>query len=104
MRKSPNLSGPLMLPNRASANSLSAPIRSSGGIGDSLEDKSKGNVIQIKGRFSVTSEHLDLVKVKVFFYLFYFNFGTINQIQFSLNMDLHFRISHFVQLHKDRPR
>ncbi|XP_039141284.1 probable serine/threonine-protein kinase DDB_G0284251 [Dioscorea cayenensis subsp. rotundata] len=62
VRKSPNLSGPLMLPNRASANSLSAPIRSSGGIGDSLEDKSKGNVIQIKGRFSVTSEHLDLVK------------------------------------------
>ncbi|KAH7659586.1 Non-specific serine/threonine protein kinase protein [Dioscorea alata] len=60
VRKSPNLSGPLMLPNRASANSLSAPIRSSGGIGDSLEDKSKGNVIQIKGRFSVTSEHLDL--------------------------------------------
>ncbi|KAM0934408.1 putative protein kinase STE-STE20-Fray family [Dioscorea sansibarensis] len=62
VRKSPNLSGPLMLPNRASANSLSAPIRSSGGIGDSLEDKSKGNVVQIKGRFSVTSEHLDLVK------------------------------------------
>lgn len=31
VRKTPNLSGPLMLPNRASANSLSAPIRSSGG-------------------------------------------------------------------------
>lgn len=30
-RKAPNFSGPLMLPNRASANSLSAPIRSSGG-------------------------------------------------------------------------
>ena len=32
-RKATNLSGPLMLPNRASANSLSAPIRSSGGNG-----------------------------------------------------------------------
>lgn len=31
VRKGPNLSGPLMLPTRASANSLSAPIRSSGG-------------------------------------------------------------------------
>ncbi|KAJ0962142.1 hypothetical protein J5N97_029970 [Dioscorea zingiberensis] len=62
VRKSPNLSGPLMLPNRASANSFSAPMRSSGGIGDALEEKSKGNVVQIKGRFSVTSEHVDLVK------------------------------------------
>ncbi|ONK73658.1 uncharacterized protein A4U43_C04F33920 [Asparagus officinalis] len=62
VRKTPNLSGPLMLPNRASANSLSAPIRSSGGYGDSLEDKSKANVVQIKGRFSVTSENVDLVK------------------------------------------
>ncbi|KAJ0971089.1 hypothetical protein J5N97_019048 [Dioscorea zingiberensis] len=61
-RKGPNLSGPLMLPTRASANSLSAPIRSSGGYGDSSDDKSKGNVVQIKGRFSVTSEHVDLVK------------------------------------------
>lgn len=32
VRKVPSFSGPLMLPNRASANSLSAPIRSSGGI------------------------------------------------------------------------
>ena len=31
VRKVPSLSGPLMLPNRASANSLSAPIKSSGG-------------------------------------------------------------------------
>lgn len=31
VRKGPSLSGPLMLPNRASANSLSAPIKSSGG-------------------------------------------------------------------------
>ncbi|XP_010919333.1 uncharacterized protein [Elaeis guineensis] len=61
-RKATNLSGPLMLPNRASANSLSAPIRSSGGFGDSLDDKSKANVVQIKGRFSVTSENVDLVK------------------------------------------
>lgn len=30
-RKAQNFSGPLMLPNRASANSLSAPMRSSGG-------------------------------------------------------------------------
>ncbi|XP_042382491.1 serine/threonine-protein kinase 26-like [Zingiber officinale] len=57
-----NLSGPLMLPNRASANSLSAPIRSSTGCGDLLEDKTKPNVVQIKGRFSVTSENVDLVK------------------------------------------
>ncbi|XP_077234344.1 serine/threonine-protein kinase BLUS1-like isoform X2 [Tasmannia lanceolata] len=60
-RKGPNFSGPLMLPNRASANSLSAPIRSSGGFRDSLEDKSKtNNVVQIRGRFSVTSENVDL--------------------------------------------
>ncbi|XP_042427167.1 STE20/SPS1-related proline-alanine-rich protein kinase-like isoform X2 [Zingiber officinale] len=61
-RKVANLSGPLMLPNRASANSLSAPMRSSTGCGDSLEDKIKPNVVQIKGRFSVTSENVDLVK------------------------------------------
>jgi hypothetical protein len=51
-----------MLPNRASANSLSAPIKSSGGFRDSSDDKSKANLVQIKGRFSVTSENLDLVK------------------------------------------
>ncbi|GAV68718.1 Pkinase domain-containing protein [Cephalotus follicularis] len=61
-RKAPSFSGPLMLPNRASANSLSAPIKSSGGFKDSLDDKSKANLVQIKGRFSVTSENLDLVK------------------------------------------
>ncbi|KAI3867256.1 hypothetical protein MKW98_001690 [Papaver atlanticum] len=58
VRRAPSFSGPLMLPNRASANSLSAPIWPSGGFRD--EDKSKGNVVQIKkGRFSVTSESLD---------------------------------------------
>lgn len=62
IRKAPSFSGPLMLPNRASANSLSAPIKSSGGYRDSLDDKSKANLVQIKGRFSVTSENLDLVK------------------------------------------
>lgn len=31
VRRTPSFSGPLMLPNRASANSLSAPIKSSGG-------------------------------------------------------------------------
>ncbi|KAF5734956.1 serine/threonine-protein kinase BLUS1-like isoform X1 [Tripterygium wilfordii] len=61
-RKAPSFSGPLRLPNRASANSLSAPIKSSGGFRDSLDDKSKANLVQIKGRFSVTSENLDLVK------------------------------------------
>lgn len=61
-RKAPNLSGPLMLPNRASANSLSAPIRYSSGYGDSLDEKSRSNVVQIKGRFSVTSENVELVK------------------------------------------
>ena len=33
------------------------------GYRDSLEDKSKANLVQIKRRFSVTSEDLDLVKV-----------------------------------------
>ncbi|XP_044477240.1 serine/threonine-protein kinase BLUS1-like isoform X2 [Mangifera indica] len=61
-RRAPSFSGPLTLPNRASANSLSAPIRSSGGYRDSMDDKSKANLVQIKGRFSVTSENLDLVK------------------------------------------
>lgn len=61
-RKVPSFSGPLMLPTRASANSLSAPIKPSGGYRDSLEDKSKANLVQIKGRFSVTSESLDVVK------------------------------------------
>ncbi|XP_042375945.1 serine/threonine-protein kinase OSR1-like isoform X3 [Zingiber officinale] len=60
--KVPDFSGPLMLPNRASANSLSAPIHSSTGCGDSLEEKTKPSVVQIKGRFSVTSENVDLVK------------------------------------------
>ncbi|KAL6641319.1 hypothetical protein ACP70R_019500 [Stipagrostis hirtigluma subsp. patula] len=64
MRKTANLSGPLSLPTRASANSLSAPMRSSGGYGDSLGDKSKRNVVEIKGRFSVTSENVDLAKVQ----------------------------------------
>ncbi|KAK7306850.1 hypothetical protein VNO77_44810 [Canavalia gladiata] len=62
VRRAPSFSGPLMLPTRASANSLSAPIKSSGGFRDSLDDKSKANLVQIKGRFSVTSENLDLVK------------------------------------------
>ncbi|XP_012488679.1 uncharacterized protein LOC105801881 isoform X2 [Gossypium raimondii] len=62
VRKAPSFSGPLMLPNRASANSLSAPIKSSGGFRESLDEKSKANLVQIKGRFSVTSENLDLVK------------------------------------------
>ncbi|CAN6485044.1 unnamed protein product [Victoria cruziana] len=60
-RKECNLSGPLMLPKRASMNSLSAPIRTSG-YRDLLEDKAKANVVQIKGRFSVTSESVDVVK------------------------------------------
>ncbi|KAK3030662.1 hypothetical protein RJ639_035866, partial [Escallonia herrerae] len=62
VRRAPSFSGPLMLPTRASANSLSAPnpVKSSGGFRD--EDKSKTNLVQIKGRFSVTSENVDLVK------------------------------------------
>ncbi|PNT67731.1 serine/threonine-protein kinase BLUS1 isoform X2 [Brachypodium distachyon] len=63
-RRAANLSGPLSLPTRASANSLSAPIRSSGGYVDSLGDKSKRSVVHIKGRFSVTSENVDLAKVQ----------------------------------------
>ncbi|XP_074317661.1 uncharacterized protein LOC141653718 isoform X2 [Silene latifolia] len=61
-RRAPSFSGPLMLPTRASANSLSAPIKSSGGYRDSLDEKSKANLVQIKGRFSVTSENVDLAK------------------------------------------
>ncbi|XP_057520119.1 serine/threonine-protein kinase BLUS1-like [Amaranthus tricolor] len=61
-RRAPSFSGPLMLPTRASANSLSAPIKSSGGYKDSLDDKSKASLVQIKGRFSVTSESVDVVK------------------------------------------
>ncbi|VAH17159.1 unnamed protein product [Triticum turgidum subsp. durum] len=63
-RRASNLSGPLSLPTRASANSYSAPIRSSGGYVDSLGDKSKRSVVHIKGRFSVTSENVDLAKVQ----------------------------------------
>ncbi|KAH9307305.1 hypothetical protein KI387_035216 [Taxus chinensis] len=62
LRKDPVLSGPLMLSNRASTNSLSAPLRSSGGFKDYQEDKSKAGVVQKKGRFSVTSEDVDLVE------------------------------------------
>ncbi|XP_042510184.1 serine/threonine-protein kinase BLUS1-like isoform X2 [Macadamia integrifolia] len=58
VRRAPSFNGPLMLQNRASANSFSAPIRSS----DSMDEKSKANMVQIKGRFSVTSETVDLVK------------------------------------------
>lgn len=36
------------------------------GFRDSLDDKSKANLVQIKGRFSVTSENLDLAKVLFF--------------------------------------
>ncbi|XP_071695795.1 serine/threonine-protein kinase BLUS1-like [Rutidosis leptorrhynchoides] len=62
LRQAPSFSGPLNLPNRASGNSLSAPIKPTGGFRDSLDDKSKANLVQIKGRFSVTSEDFDLVK------------------------------------------
>ncbi|XP_060180165.1 serine/threonine-protein kinase BLUS1-like isoform X1 [Lycium barbarum] len=62
VRRAPIFSGPLMLPNKASANSKSAPINSSGGLKDSSDDKSTANLVQIKGRFSVTSENVDLVK------------------------------------------
>jgi hypothetical protein len=62
-RRTNNLSGPLSLPTRASANSLSAPIRSSAGYVGSLGDKPKRTMVEIKGRFSVTSENVDLAKV-----------------------------------------
>ncbi|KAJ1299130.1 hypothetical protein BS78_01G508000 [Paspalum vaginatum] len=63
-RRANNLSGPLSLPTRASANSLSAPIRSSAGYVGSLGDKPKRTMVEIKGRFSVTSENVDLAKVQ----------------------------------------
>jgi serine/threonine protein kinase len=62
VRKDHFLSGPLQLSNRASANSLSAPIKSSGGFKDFQEEKSKACMVQKKGRFSVTSEDVDLVE------------------------------------------
>ncbi|KAF8071420.1 hypothetical protein N665_1128s0018 [Sinapis alba] len=61
-RVAPSFSGALSLPKRASANSFSAPSKSPGGFRDSLADKSKANVVQTKGRFSVTSEYLDLAR------------------------------------------
>ncbi|VVB11871.1 unnamed protein product [Arabis nemorensis] len=61
VRRAPSFSGPLNLPTRASSNSLSAPIKYSGGFRDSLDEKSKANLVQ-KGRFSVTSGNLDLGK------------------------------------------
>lgn len=36
------------------------------GYRDSMDEKSKANLVQIKGRFSVTSENLDLVKVRFY--------------------------------------
>ncbi|CAL4928656.1 unnamed protein product [Urochloa decumbens] len=63
-RRTNNLSGPLSLPTRASANSLSAPIRSSAGYVGSLGDKPKRTMVEIKGCFSVTSENVDLAKVQ----------------------------------------
>ncbi|KQK24031.1 germinal center kinase 3 isoform X2 [Brachypodium distachyon] len=63
-RRTDDLSGPLSLSTRASANSMSAPIRSSGGYVGSLGDKPKRNMVEIKGRFSVTSENVDLAKVQ----------------------------------------
>lgn len=35
------------------------------GFRESLDEKTKSNLVQIKGRFSVTSENLDLVKVSL---------------------------------------
>lgn len=108
--KDSSMNGPMTLPRRASMNSLSAPIRSTGGhmillildslhatfvyfivfmpkivegicitlssrlagficsflrtgYRDSIEDRSKANVVQVKGRFSVMSENVDVVKV-----------------------------------------
>ncbi|CAN6481116.1 unnamed protein product [Victoria cruziana] len=60
--KDSSMNGPMTLPRRASMNSLSAPIRSTGGYRDSIEDRSKANVVQVKGRFSVMSENVDVVK------------------------------------------
>ncbi|XP_020585604.1 uncharacterized protein LOC110028197 [Phalaenopsis equestris] len=57
-----SLSGPLLHPDRASGNSLSAPALSFRGYGDSREDKLRSNLVQIKGRFSVSSETVDDVK------------------------------------------
>ncbi|KAH9605900.1 hypothetical protein KSS87_001597 [Heliosperma pusillum] len=58
-RRMGSFSGPL---TRASTNSLSVPIKSSGGYKDSPDDKSKANFVQVKGRFSVTSDNVDFAK------------------------------------------
>ncbi|XP_056849568.1 serine/threonine-protein kinase BLUS1-like isoform X1 [Raphanus sativus] len=63
-RVEPSFMGALSLPKHASANSFSAPSKSPGGFRDSLADKSKANVVQTKGRFSVTSEYLDLARAR----------------------------------------
>nr|VDC60803.1 unnamed protein product [Brassica rapa] len=63
-RVEPSFTGALSLSKRASENSFSAPSKSSGGFRDSLADKSKANVVQTKGRFSVTSEYLDLARAR----------------------------------------
>lgn len=67
------------------------------GFRDSLDDKSKTNLVQIKGRFSVTSENVDLVKV---------NKCTYDASLFILvvaNLIMYNRIFHYVfhdDLHK----
>lgn len=40
---------------------INSPI----GYRDSMDEKTKNNLVQIKGRFSVTSENLDLAKVTI---------------------------------------
>ncbi|KAB1216398.1 Serine/threonine-protein kinase fray2 [Morella rubra] len=48
-------------------------------VRDSLDDKSKANLVQIKGRFSVTSENLDLVKDLIM--------NLLNSLQFAEVVD-----------------
>lgn len=65
------------------------------GFRDSLDDKSKTNLVQIKGRFSVTSENVDLVKV---------NKCTYDASLFNLvvaNLIIYNRIFHYVQFPDD---
>lgn len=67
VRRAPSFSGPLMLPNRASANSLSAPIKSSA-----------GNQF-FKFAFSIATTELVLSLVGKSYYIEYFSSNRIQR-------------------------
>lgn len=62
------------------------------GFKDSIDDKSRTNLVQIKGRFSVTSENVDLVKVQLHSY------STLLILITVANLYNYTRIFHYVQV------